>query len=68
LHYRKRSQEDIPRTLQPDSPWLTLSRSFDSYDDLKAAITLYEKRRYQRCESYNDNPQATLFMRKQIGS
>jgi DNA-binding MarR family transcriptional regulator/GNAT superfamily N-acetyltransferase len=39
----------------------------DSYDDLKAAIGLYEKRGYERCERYNDNPQATVFMRKQIG-
>jgi len=39
----------------------------DSYDDLKAAIALYEKRGYERCERYNDNPQATLFMRKYIG-
>jgi DNA-binding MarR family transcriptional regulator/N-acetylglutamate synthase-like GNAT family acetyltransferase len=38
----------------------------DSYDDLKAAIALYEKRGYIRCERYNDNPQATLFMRKRI--
>ena len=40
----------------------------DSYDDLKSAIALYERRGYQRCERYNDNPQATLFMRKRIGS
>lgn len=39
----------------------------DTYDDLKAAIALYEKRGYERCERYNDNPQATLFMRKRIG-
>jgi GNAT superfamily N-acetyltransferase len=38
----------------------------DSYDDLKSAIGLYERRGYQRCERYNDNPQATLFMRKRI--
>jgi len=38
----------------------------DSYDDLKAAIALYERRGYQRCKRYNDNPQATLFMRKRI--
>lgn len=38
----------------------------DSYDDLKAAVALYERRGYQRCERYNDNPQATLFMRKRI--
>lgn len=39
----------------------------DTYDDLKTAIGLYERRGYQRCERYNDNPQATLFMRKRIG-
>jgi len=38
----------------------------DSYDDLKAAIALYERRGYERCERYNDNPQATVFMRKNI--
>lgn len=39
----------------------------DSYDDLKAAIALYERRGYKRCKRYNNNPQATLFMRKYIG-
>jgi DNA-binding MarR family transcriptional regulator/GNAT superfamily N-acetyltransferase len=39
----------------------------DSYDDLKTAITLYERRGYERCKRYNDNPQATLFMRKRVG-
>ena len=43
--------------------WLYL----DTYDDLKTAIALYERRGYERCERYNDNPQATLFMRKRIG-
>ena len=38
----------------------------DSYDDLKTAIALYERRGYDRCERYNDNPQATVFMRKKI--
>jgi len=38
----------------------------DSYDDLEAAVALYERRGYQRCERYNDNPQATIFMRKRI--
>ncbi len=38
----------------------------DSYDDLKVAIALYQKRGYVRCERYNDNPQATVFLRKQI--
>ena len=39
----------------------------DTYDDLKTAIELYERRGYERCERYNDNPQATVFMRKRIG-
>jgi DNA-binding MarR family transcriptional regulator/ribosomal protein S18 acetylase RimI-like enzyme len=38
----------------------------DSYDDLKIAIALYGRRGYARCERYNDNPQATVFMRKKI--
>ena len=38
----------------------------DSYDDLKTAIALYGRRGYERCERYNDNPQATVFMRKNI--
>lgn len=38
----------------------------DSYDDLKVAIALYRKRAYVSCERYNDNPQATLFFRKNI--
>ena len=38
----------------------------DSYDDLKAAIALYRRRGYVFCERYNDNPQATVFLRKDI--
>ena len=40
----------------------------DSYDDLKAAIDLYRKRGYVLCERYNDNPQATVFLRKKLGA
>ncbi len=54
------AQEDFARNHGIE--WIYL----DSYDDLKAAIGLYERRGYQRCERYNDNPQATLFMRKRI--
>ncbi|MGB8480464.1 MAG: GNAT family N-acetyltransferase [Acidobacteriaceae bacterium] len=39
----------------------------DSYDDLKAAISLYRKRGYVKCKRYNDNPQATVFLRKNLG-
>lgn len=38
----------------------------DSYDDLKDAIALYRKRGYSFCERYNDNPQATVFLRKRV--
>jgi DNA-binding MarR family transcriptional regulator/GNAT superfamily N-acetyltransferase len=38
----------------------------DSYDDLKAAIALYRKRGYVSCKRYNDNPQATVFLRKNL--
>jgi GNAT superfamily N-acetyltransferase len=38
----------------------------DSFDDLKGAIALYRKRGYLPCERYNDNPQATVFLRKNI--
>ena len=38
----------------------------DSYDDLKAAIALYSRRGYVECDRYNDNPQATVFLRKAI--
>lgn len=40
----------------------------DSYDGLKAAIALYRKRGYVDCERYNDNPQATVFLRKELGA
>lgn len=42
--------------------WLYL----DTKQDLKAAIQFYERSGYQRCERYNSNPQATIFMRKQL--
>lgn len=54
-------QEAFARSVGVD--WIYL----DTYDDLKTAIALYERRGYERCERYNDNPQATLFMRKRIG-
>lgn len=39
----------------------------DSKDDLRSALRIYEERGYLACERYNDNPQATVFMRKPIG-
>ena len=38
----------------------------DTHDGLKPAIALYQQRGYQLCDRYNDNPQATLFMRKRL--
>jgi GNAT superfamily N-acetyltransferase len=54
------AQEEFARTNGVE--WIYL----DSYDDLKAAVALYERRGYERCERYNDNPQATVFMRKRL--
>lgn len=42
--------------------WLYL----DSKDDLQAALRFYQRAGYQRCDRYNDNPQATIFMRKHL--
>ncbi len=40
----------------------------DTHHGLEAALALYRKRKYRACQRYNDNPQATLFLRKQLGS
>lgn len=40
----------------------------DSKDDLRAAIALYQRLGYQACPRYNDNPQATVFMRKALST
>ena len=36
----------------------------DTKDDLLAAIRFYDRRGYERVARYNDNPQATIFMRR----
>ena len=38
----------------------------DTTNEMKAAARLYERSGYQRCERYNNNPQATIFMRKKL--
>lgn len=38
----------------------------DSKDDLREAIRLYRRRGYAECERYNSNPQATVFLRKDL--
>jgi GNAT superfamily N-acetyltransferase len=42
--------------------WLYL----DTVDNMTAAIRFYEEHGYERCERYNENLQATIFMRKQL--
>lgn len=42
--------------------WLYL----DTNDDLRAAVAFYERQGYVRCPRYNENPQATIFMRKKL--
>lgn len=44
------------------SSWIYL----DSKDDLAAALRLYTQRGYQPCARYNNNPQATIFLRKKL--
>jgi GNAT superfamily N-acetyltransferase len=38
----------------------------DTADDMKAAARFYRRNGFQPCERYNNNPQATLFMRKRL--
>jgi GNAT superfamily N-acetyltransferase len=38
----------------------------DTTNEMRAAARLYERNGYQRCERYNDNSQATIFMRKKL--
>lgn len=54
------AMEDYARSCSVS--WIYL----DSKDDLQAAIALYRRRGYQPCERYNDNPQATIFLRKSL--
>jgi GNAT superfamily N-acetyltransferase len=42
--------------------WLYL----DTTDSMLAAARFYERNSYQRCERYNQNPQATLFLLKRL--
>ena len=38
----------------------------DTKDDLTTAIRFYQRHGYEPCERYNDNPQATMFMKKRL--
>jgi GNAT superfamily N-acetyltransferase len=42
--------------------WLYL----DTTDSMIAAARFYERNSYESCARYNENPQATLFMRKRL--
>jgi len=50
--------------LEKAANWVYL----DSKDDLKDALRIYVRRGYQPCERYNDNPRATVFLRKRLNS
>jgi GNAT superfamily N-acetyltransferase len=39
----------------------------DSKEDLATAIRFYRERSYEEVERYNENPQATIFMRRLLG-
>lgn len=45
-----------------DVDWIYL----DSKDDLRNALQIYKERGYLICDRYNENPQATIFMRKHL--
>jgi ribosomal protein S18 acetylase RimI-like enzyme len=38
----------------------------DTKDDLQDAIRFYYRAGYKDCQRYNDNPQATVFMRREL--
>lgn len=38
----------------------------DTTNEMKAAVKLYERNGFARCERYNQNPQAAIFMRKKL--
>jgi ribosomal protein S18 acetylase RimI-like enzyme len=42
--------------------WLYL----DTADNMRSAIRFYEQQGYEGCARYNENPQATIFMRKEL--
>jgi DNA-binding MarR family transcriptional regulator/GNAT superfamily N-acetyltransferase len=54
------SMEDYAR--RSSLRWIYL----DSKDDLQVAIALYRRRGYKACSRYNDNTQATIFLRKSL--
>jgi ribosomal protein S18 acetylase RimI-like enzyme len=52
--------EDFARTC--GYAWIYL----DTAAHMLAAARFYERHQFERCEKYNDNPQAALFMRKRL--
>jgi len=40
----------------------------DTADEMKAAARFYQRNGFQPCKRYNDNPQATIFMRKRLAT
>jgi GNAT superfamily N-acetyltransferase len=66
-HRRKGLADRLLRALEQNAiqlsyEWLYL----DTKDDLDPAIRFYQRHGYKRCGRYNNNPQATIFMRKRL--
>jgi GNAT superfamily N-acetyltransferase len=61
-HALMQAAEEYAR--QSGIQWLYL----DTKDDLHTAIHFYLSTGYQPCARYNDNPQATIFLRKRVSA
>ena len=66
-HRRQGLADRLLRALEQNAiqlsyEWLYL----DTKDDLDPAIRFYQRHGYKRCDRYNNNPQATIFMRKRL--
>ena len=66
-HRGKRIAEALLRALEEYASEHGYSALYlDSKSDLTDAIRFYQRQGYLTCERYNDNPQATIFMRKAL--
>jgi len=63
-HIAEELLENLERfALNRHVEWLYLDTNEDVHP---AAVVFYERNGYARCPRYNDNPQATIFMRKRL--
>lgn len=66
--YRKQKiAQQLMNALEDYASHLNMRRLYlDTKDDLMEAIRFYERNGYSRCARYNQNPQATIFMYKDL--